>query len=117
MRNYHVENLLVLILGIGIAVTGIVLPRTGHVLGAGGCLALAGFFTLKGASRLECRVSDVVFTSVALGLVLVSKFIPAEMLRPRVLEITAIAIVPVYLSTGLTLLAIAKHGRHPSGQK
>jgi hypothetical protein len=112
VSRYHPQNVAVLCLGIAIAGVGAVFTESGVVFRHAASIALAGLFTIKGASRLRCRASDVLLTAATLCLLLLSKIIPPRTLSPLVFEVAILIILPIYVLTGLTYKSIIADQRN-----
>jgi hypothetical protein len=108
MERYYTQNVIVLCLGIAIAAVGALFTGSGVILRHGAAIALAVFFTVKGASKLQCKLSDVLLTIAVLCLLFLSKIIPATTLSPLVFEVAALAVLPIYIFTGLTYRSIGR---------
>lgn len=91
------------------------MTEAGVILRHGAAIAIAVFFTIKGASKLRCRVSDILLVGLALCFVILSKTVPSKWVTPVVFEIGTLAIVPIYLFTGLTYKAIIANQRSQGG--
>ena len=94
-------------MGILTAAVGTIPVLSGGILRNGAPFVVAVFLVIKGASRLRCRTSDVAFGAVALFLVILSKAVPSEVVSPIVFHVAALALLPIFASTGLTLKTIA----------
>ncbi|HVN19654.1 MAG TPA: hypothetical protein VMU05_12795 [Dongiaceae bacterium] len=116
MKQYYVENVTVLVVGIAIAVVGLVFPESGRILRYGGAIGLAGLFTVKGVSRLRCKPSDVAFSIVVLGLISLSKWTHTPRFSLAI-EIVVLSLVPFFLVTGLTFRSIVRDRRHGANSK
>ena len=115
MDRFYWQNVLVLCLGIFIAVVGAVLTERGTILRHGAGIAIAVFFTIKGASKLQCKVSDVSLVALALCCVVLSKTVPPGTVAPIVFEVGALAVLPIYVFTGLTYKAIIANQKNHRG--
>ena len=73
MRRFHLVNAIFMVLGIGISVMGAFFGEKGILLRQGGPFGLGDFFTLKGASLLPCRMSDVSIVTAAFSLIALAK--------------------------------------------
>jgi hypothetical protein len=102
----------VLVLGILVAAVGAVFPiQSGHIFRNGAPAVVAVFLIGKGVSTLRCRTSDVLLSAAAFGLVVLSKIVRTQTLSPVVFHVAALAILPIFAMTGLTLKAIAEERR------
>ena len=108
-------DITVLCLGLTIAAVGALWADSGTILRHGAAIAIAVFFTVKGTSRLQCKVSDVLLVILALCLVVLSKIVPPNRISPVVFETGAVAVVPFYVFTGLTYGAIIANQRSHRG--
>ena len=87
----------------------------GAILRHGAAIAIAVFFTIKGTSKLACKTSDVLLVGLALCFVVLSKTVPSKLVTLVVFEIGALAVVPIYIFTGLTYKAIIANQRSHRG--
>jgi len=115
MNRIHWQNVLVLCFGISIAAVGAFFTEAGAILRHGGAIAIAVFFTIKGASKLQCKLSDVLLVCLALCFVILSKTALSGRLTPVVFEVGALVLVPIYMFTGLTYKAIISNQRSHRG--
>jgi hypothetical protein len=114
MNRFYWQNIVVLCLGISIAAVGALFTETGAILRHGAAIAIAVFFTIKGTSRLQCKLSDVLLAFLALCLVVLSKTVPSSRLNPMVFEIGALVVVPIYVFSGLSYKSIIANQRSRS---
>lgn len=106
MNRFSWQNITVLCLGLAIAAAGAVWTDAGIILRHGAAIAIAVFFTVKGTSRLQCKVSDILLVAFALCFVVLSKTVPPARISPVVFEAGAVVVLPFYMFTGLTYRAI-----------
>jgi hypothetical protein len=113
------QNVVVLILGVLVAAVGVLPVSSGGVFRNGAPAVVAVFLVTKGLSLLQCHISDVVLSSVALVFVVLSKVVPAQVVTPIAFHVAALAVLPVFAVTGLTFKTIAAERRKKkeSGQK
>ncbi len=106
MTHYR-ENLTIFALTVGILTLEVALPYSGKLL-RHGLFVLAFAFLWKAISHLRCTVSDMVLTAVILVLIALSRFVSPAYVSPLIFEIAALVLTLVFLSTGLSLKAIAE---------
>jgi hypothetical protein len=112
MEHRYPANVTVLILGILIAAVGTFFPlMSGSMFRNGAPIVVAVFLIGKGASTLRCRTSDVLLSGAAFVLVVLSKLVPSQVASPVVFHVAALALMPVFVMTGLTFKAITTERR------
>jgi hypothetical protein len=112
MARYHKESFIVLFVALALFLLSSLLWERGGGFLRHVSLLLTGIVALKGASGMRCKTSDILLSSTFLILIGLSKFISPGRVSPAVFQISALVIVPIFLSTGLTLKAIvAKQSR------
>ncbi len=104
MIHRYPENLTVLLTGILIAAIGVIPIMSGNIFRNGAPTLVAGFLIIKGASKLRCKLSDVMFSIAALIFIVLSKVVPAQAVF---FHIAVLALLPIFAVTGLTLKNIA----------
>src|SRR5258708_30302289 len=86
MARLYGQNGGVLCLGVSIGAMGAFFGDDGGILRHGTAIAVAVFFTIKGSSKLRCKLSDVLLAAVAFSLIVLSKIVPSSRLVTIVLE-------------------------------
>ena len=106
MNRFRWQNVAVLCLGICIAAVGAFRTEAGVILRHGAGIAVAVFFVIKGASKLRCKMSDVLLGCLGLCFIILSKAVPSNWVTPVVFEVGLLIVVAIYIFTGLSYKAI-----------